>query len=98
MLFDKYKIEVIEQEMDGLIGLQLTDIDTEFKLVLYACYLSPENSTYVYDPNAFFTHLLYSLYFHCDADSVLFCGDSNGLVEKAVDIVSWLDEDIPPRI
>ena len=78
------------------MGIQLTDINTEFKLVLYACYLPPENSPWGYDPNSFFVHLLSSLYFHCDA--VLFCGDFNGRVGKAVDIVSGLDEDIPPRI
>ena len=98
LLFEEYKIEVIDKEMDGLMGIQLTDINTEFKLVLYACYLPPEKSPWGYDPNAFLVHLLSSLYFHCDADSVLFCGDFNGRVRKAVDIVSGLDEDIPPRI
>ena len=34
MLYDKYKIEVIDKEIDGLMGIQLTDINTEFKLVL----------------------------------------------------------------
>ena len=43
VLFDKYKIEIIDKELDGLMGIQLTDINTEFKLVLYACYLPPEN-------------------------------------------------------
>ena len=98
MLFDKYKIEVIDKEMDGLTRIQLTDIITEFMLVLYTCYLPPANSTWGYDLDVFFAHLLSSLHLHCDADSVHFCGDFNGRVGKAVDIVSGLDEDIPSRI
>ena len=74
MLFDKYKIEVSDKEIDGLMGIQLIDINIGCKLVLYACYSPPKTSHWGYGPNAFFAHLLSFLYFHFDADPVLLRG------------------------
>ena len=43
-------------------------------------------------------HIYYPLHISIVMQTRYFCGDFNGRVGKAADIVSGWDEDIPPRI
>ena len=96
VLFDKYKIEIIDKEIDGLMGIQLTDINTEFNwCCMHAiCLLKnlPGDMIQILS-----LHIYYPLYISTVMQTRYFCGNFNGRVGKAADIVSGLDEDIPPR-
>ena len=43
-LLEQYECHVVDKSIDGVIGLQVKNRMTGFVLMLYACYLPPENS------------------------------------------------------
>ena len=52
-LLEQYECHVVDKSIDGAIGLQVNNRMTGFVLMLYACYLPPENYVWVMTQIAF---------------------------------------------
>ena len=96
-LLTSFSVKVIDKTIDGVLGLQFTNKSNDFTLILFACYLPPDNSIWGRDLNAFCCHLLTQLYLHQHADNVILCGDFNSRIGDLKDYVEGID-DYNPRI
>ena len=96
-LFDNFSFRVVDTAIDGILGVQITDKSTEFVILIYVCYLPPVNTTWVYDSNAFFAHLISELYMNNYADVTLLAGDFNARIGNGHDVDYSIDSDIPLR-
>ncbi len=65
---------------------------TDFKFVIFCCYLPPENSVWGRNPTQFFSHLITQLYMYQDHDFVCICGDFNARIGNMNDIVNDIDD------
>ena len=63
-------------------------------MMLYACYLPPDNSVWGHDPNTFYAHLLTELCMHNEAGAVILCGDFNGRIGNMADTGINVDVEI----
>ena len=95
-VFNDFKVQVIDKELDGIIGLEFINKNSGFSFVVFSCYLSPDNSVWGRDPSTFFSHLISQMYLNCESDFLVVCGDLNGRVGNASDCVEGID-DLPPR-
>ena len=95
-VFSDFAVKVIDRKFDGILGIELENKHTGFTIVLFCCYLSPDNSVWGREPTSFFAHLITQIYIHNEADCITICGDLNGRVGSIPDIVEGID-DIPPR-
>ena len=73
----EYNIEIVDKCYDGILALKLTSHSTEHTILLFSCYLAPENSPWGRDAQSFFAHLLSLIYTHIDCDYMLISGDLN---------------------
>jgi exonuclease III len=91
-LFDVFRVKVVDNEIDGILGIEFVHKLNEFSFVIFACYLSPDNSVWGRDPTTYFAHLMSQLYFHSDADAIFICGDLNGRIGNSLDYVTDIDD------
>ena len=77
---------------DGILGVMLEHKDSEYRFLVFCCYLSPENSVWGRDSMSFFSHLLSQIYFHSDtSDAIAICGDINARVGDLKDFIPSVD-------
>ena len=95
-LFDHFYIDVIDRTFDGIIGLQMIDKVSQFTIIIFSCYLPPDNSPYATNVNDFFAHLTCQSYLYSNADVFLICGDFNARVGNLKDTICC-DTEIPDR-
>ena len=86
----------------GLYGSKVAEGCSAFQrrscsMMLYACYLPPENSVWGHDPNTFYADLLTELCMHNETDAVISCGDFNGRIGNMADVDINVDVDIANR-
>ncbi len=91
-----FDAKIIDKSVDGLIVLELANKSSDFTIVLFACYLPPENSVWGRDPTSFYAHIISQIYLNQNADAIVLCGDFNSRIGNMSDIVEGVD-DIPAR-
>jgi hypothetical protein len=95
-IFNEYHIKVVDKTVDGIIGLEIKHKLSDFSLLVYSCYLPPENSPHGRDAVGFYSHLLTELYTHEEADGFVVCGDLNSRIGNLNDSITGVDN-IPCR-
>ena len=90
-MYDQYTINVIDKSFDGILGIKLTHKITKYNIVIFSCYLPPDNSPWA-EPYLFFEHLLYQLYLHKQEDALC---DFNARLGNKIDISNF--DKIPKR-
>ena len=84
-IYDQYTINVIDKSFDGILGIKLAHKITKYNIVIFSCYLPPDNSPWA-EPYLFFEHLLYQLYLHKQEDALYLHGDFNARLGNKIDI------------
>ena len=51
-----FRIECVDNDTDGLLGVKLVATEDDFKIGILANYLSPDNYHYGQDPEGYFSH------------------------------------------
>ena len=92
-----YKITVIDRSYDGILCLLFEHKQSDFKFLVFSCYLPPEDSPWGRDNTAFYGHLLSQIYFHNYVDCFFVCGDLNSRTGGLTDYIHGVD-DIQPRV
>ena len=93
-IYGQYTINVIDKSFDGILGIKLTHKITKYNIVIFSCYLPPDNSPWA-EPYLFFEHLLYQLYLHKQEDALYLYGDFNARLGNEIDISNF--DKIPKR-
>ena len=96
-LLKMYKIEVLDREMHGILGLQFKHLQSDYCFVVFTCYLPPEMSPWGRDASGFFSHLLSQIYLCSHTDAVYVSGDFNSRVGNLDDYLKEID-DVPLRV
>ena len=91
-----YDINVVDCSHEGILGVILKHKRTDFQLLLFSCYLPPEDSAWGRSDTDFYGHLLSQIYYHNYVDCVAVCGDLNGRVGNMPDYLEGTD-DVSPR-
>ncbi len=91
-LLDEFRVKIIDKEIDGILGVELENKVSGFTIVLFCCYLPPENSVWGKDPTSFFSHLITQLYMQQQADLIFLCGDLNGPISNMNDVNAEVDD------
>ena len=87
----------MDRTFDGILAVKFTCKSTDYDIIVFSCYLPPENSARGRDAQAFFSHLLTMVYTHCYCDKMFLVGDFNARIGKLADIIFDCDN-IPRRI
>jgi len=87
-----YSVTQVSKDFEGILGIQLENIDTGFISVIFCCYLSPENSTWGRNADNMFSQLTAEIYANQEADLIVVTGDFNARIGKEQDYVMNLDE------
>lgn len=61
-IFETYEVTVVDQSYDGILGVTFKNKQSGFELVVFTCYLPPENSPWGRDASRFYTRLLTQIY------------------------------------
>ena len=93
---DTYNISLIGKTVDGILGVKFVHKETDSDVVVFSCYLPPENSTRGRDAQTFFAHLLAQMYLQCDCDNTIILEDFNAHIGPMSDTVYDCDS-IPER-
>ena len=86
-----YNLEIFDKIYDGVFGIKLTC--TDMSIIIFVCYLPPDNSPYGKDVDGFFSHLTAQLHLASDADLIFICGDMNARVGEQNDLLTDQIED-----
>ena len=92
----EYETRIIDNVLDGILGVLFKHKHSERQFIVYSCYLPPENSSWGRADTAFFDHLLSQIYLHNYVDSVFICADMNARIGNVSDTLS-LSDDIASR-
>ena len=90
-VLQQYHCNVIDNTIDGILGLEMVNKFTLYKVIVYSCYLSPLNSVWGRDSDSFFNHLTAEIYKNYDADSIFVGGDFNARIGNEKDYVENVD-------
>ena len=90
-ILDEWNFSEIDRNMDGLYVVCLTHKINDFKLVLNPCYLPPENSSWGMESDAYFNHLISTLYSIEDIDLFIGGGDINARIGHNNDFIVDVD-------
>lgn len=88
---------VVDQSYEGILGVMFKNKQSGFELVVFTCYLPPENSPWGRDASRFYTHLLTQIYLLYDIYAIVICGDLNSRIGNVQDINNTVDN-IPCRL
>ena len=61
---------------------------SNYKIIIYSCYLPPEDSQYA-DTTLFYSHLAAEIYKGYSSDQLLICGDFNSRIGSENDFISF---------
>ena len=89
-----FNLEIFDKIDDGIFGIKLTNKCTDMSIIIFVCYLPPDNSPYGKDVDGFFSHLTAQLHLASDADPIFICGDMNARVGEQNDLLTDQIEDI----
>ena len=92
----QFELSVIDNSVDGILGVRFVDIVSGFSFCVYSCYLSPENSPWGRNATQFYAHLMSQLYINSDVNVTFICGDFNSRIGTANDININI-ENLPDR-
>jgi len=95
-ILNEYHVRVVDKIVEGIIGIEVKHKLSDFSLLIYSCYLPPENSPHGRDAVGFFTHLLNEIYMYEEVDGIVVCGDLNARIGTLNDFIAGVD-DIPTR-
>ena len=95
-LLNEYVINIADKSYEGILGIKLQHKVSEYTMLIYTCYLAPENSVWGRDSNNFYSHLLSQVYYNIDAHSIVICGDLNSRIGALDDCIDSID-DLPDR-
>ncbi|WAR23590.1 hypothetical protein MAR_037259, partial [Mya arenaria] len=79
---DAYEVCKVDKVYEGILALKITHRETESDLVIFSCYLPPENSVWGRDGQSFFAHLLSLIYTHGDCDYMFIGADFNARIDR----------------
>ncbi len=96
-LLQCFNTEVVDKDIDGIIGIKIVNKFSGFTCVIFCCYLPPENSVWGRDADSFFAHLTTQMYLNQESDVLLIGGDFNARIGTADDFVRGLDK-MPSRV
>ena len=82
-LFRHFNVNIVDQSVQGIIGIELVNKATDYIVRLYSCYLPPEGSPWA-NINVFYEHSLGELYLGSEAVITIFGGDSNARVDELI--------------
>ena len=85
-------VSIIDQSMDGILGLLFQDKVSNFQFIIFCCYLPPEDSLWGRDSDSFYAHLLGQIYIHNYVDTYFICGDLNGHTGNHDDFTRDVDQ------
>ena len=91
-LLQNFHVELVDKSYEGIIGIKLQHRISEYTVIVFSCYLPPENSTWGRDSLSFFSHLLSQIYLLNEIDAIVVCGDLNSRVGKLDDYIPDVDE------
>ena len=90
-IFNNYLVKVHDKSYEGILVLNLKNINTNFSMTLIGCYLPPDNSIWGRDAAAFLSHLIALLYMTSNDDLVVLCGDFNARLGNFNDFIHGVD-------
>ena len=90
-LLTQFTYNIIDNTIEGLLGVKFTNKITDFTFVVYSCYLPPESSERGRDSIAYYAHLLSDMYFHDDCDMIFIAGDLNSRLGTILDYIPDVD-------
>ena len=94
-LLKLFTVNIIDKQVDGILGIQLSNKSTGYSYLVYRCYLPPKNSPWA-EPYKFFGHLISQLYVNSSVETVIICGDFNARIGKEIDCANF--DKIPNRL
>ena len=97
-IFEYFDSKVIDKALDGILSVKFQHKLTDFTFVVMCCYLPPKNSVWGRDSDKFYSHLTNALYTYSDVDSLILCGDFNARISSQSDVISEIDQNVPPRV
>ena len=89
-------ISVVDNTYDGILGISLIHKQSEYNIIVFTVYLSPENSPWGRNGSEFYAHLHGQIYLLSNADALIICGDLNSRIGDKSDLVNVTDN-IRPR-
>ena len=89
-----YNLGIFDKIFGGIFGIKLTNKCTDMSIIIFVCYLPPDNSPYGKDVDGFFSHLTAQLHLASDADLIFICGDMNARVGEQNDLLTDQIEEI----
>ena len=93
-MFNSYKIDIIDQTFEGILGLLFKSYCNGDSFVIFSCYLPPQESAWS-DATNFYAHLMTKLHeFNCY--DIFICGDFNARIGNLADYIDRVD-DLPSR-
>ena len=96
-MFRTFKVSVIDSSAEGILGVLFTHKFSDYKSIVFSCYLPPEDSPWGRDSATFYGQLLAQIYFHNYVDCYFVCGDVNGRTGGLKDFIYDVDM-VPPRV
>ena len=91
-LYESYKILVIDQSYEGILGILFQHNTTDHQFIVFSCYLPPENSPWGRNSEGFYSHLVSQIYFHNYVDLYFLCGDVNDRIGNLDDFARNVDD------
>ena len=85
-------VSIIDQSMDGILGLLFQDKVSNFQFIIFCCYLPPEDSPWGRDSDSFYAHLLGQIHIQNYVDTYFICGDLNGHIGNHDDFTRDVDQ------
>jgi hypothetical protein len=95
-LFDGFKVNVCNDETEGILWLKMTHKFDNFCMYACVCYLPPKFTTRQVDVNGFYDALLSNIYEFQDCGTIFVCGDFNSRTGNLSDFIEGVDE-VPER-
>ena len=89
-------MSIVDQSMDGILGLLFQGEVSNFQFIIFCCYLPPEDSPWGHDSDSFYAHLLDQIYIHNYVDTYFIFGDPNGRIGNHSDFTRDVDH-LPNR-
>ena len=90
---NSYDIKCIDRCFDGVIKLKIYGKFSKCIIVIFCCYLTPENSTRGRVSHDFFACLSSQIYLNVEnSDVIMLCGDFNARIGHLSDCINGLDD------
>ena len=97
VLYNDWEIDTVDKSFEGILGVQFSNKHTDYKFIMFSCYLPPEGYSRGHDGSSFYQHLLNLTYLYADVDAMYIVGDLNSRIGSDDDHIPELD-DIPVRV